>query len=149
MLLPDDLIAGHPYGALKQLFQAHEREQCSVLALEQVDWSEVEKYGVIKPANDDTTPILIDSIVEKPQRDVAPSNWSVVGRYVLSGQIMSLLEQVQRGAGGEIQLTDGIASLLETEKMIGLPLSGKRFDCGNKVGFLEANLHFGLRYLNK
>lgn len=149
VLLPDDLIAGHPYGALKQLFQAHEREQCSVLALEQVDWSEVEKYGVIKPANDDTTPILIDSIVEKPQRDVAPSNWSVVGRYVLSGQIMSLLEQVQRGAGGEIQLTDGIASLLETEKMIGLPLSGKRFDCGNKVGFLEANLHFGLRYLNK
>ena len=62
---------------------------------------------------------------------------------------MGLLEQVQRGAGGEIQLTDGIASLLETEKMIGLPLSGKRFDCGNKVGFLEANLHFGLRYLNK
>ena len=149
VLLPDDLIAGHPYGALKQLFQAHEREQCSVLALEQVDWSEVEKYGVIKPANDDTTPILIDSIVENPQRDVAPSNWSVVGRYVLSGHIMSLLEQVQRGAGGEIQLTDGIASLLETEKMIGLPLSGKRFDCGNKVGFLEANLHFGLRYLNK
>ncbi|AXF85208.1 UTP--glucose-1-phosphate uridylyltransferase [Ephemeroptericola cinctiostellae] len=149
VLLPDDLIAGHPHGALKQLFQVHDREQCSVLALEQVNWSEVEKYGVIKPANDETTPIVIDSIVEKPQRDVAPSNWSVVGRYVLSGKIMGLLEQVQRGAGGEIQLTDGIASLLETEKMIGLPLSGKRFDCGNKVGFLEANLHFGLRYLNK
>lgn len=149
VLLPDDLIAGHPDGALKQLFQAHYRERCSVLALEQVAWSEVEKYGVIKPSNDETTPILIDSIVEKPQRDVAPSNWSVVGRYVLSGRIMGLLEQVQRGAGGEIQLTDGIASLLETEKMIGLPLSGKRFDCGNKVGFLEANLHFGLRYLNK
>ena len=149
VLLPDDLIAGHPDGALKQLFQAHDRERCSVLALEQVAWSEVEKYGVIKPSSDETTPILIDSIVEKPQRDVAPSNWSVVGRYVLSGKIMGLLEQVQRGAGGEIQLTDGIASLLETEKMIGLPLSGKRFDCGNKVGFLEANLHFGLRYLNK
>ena len=149
VLLPDDLIAGHPYGALKQLFQVHDREQCSVLALEQVDWSEVEKYGVIKPANDETTPIVIDSIVEKPQRDVAPSNWSVVGRYVLSGKIMGLLEKVQRGTGGEIQLTDGIASLLEMERMIGLPLSGKRFDCGNKVGFLEANLHFGLRYLNQ
>lgn len=149
VLLPDDLIAGYPVGALKQLVQVHDREACSVLALEQVDWADVEKYGVIKPVNDETTPILIDSIIEKPARDVAPSNWSVVGRYILNGKIMGLLEQVQRGAGGEIQLTDGIAALLTSEKMIGLPLSGKRFDCGNKVGFLEANLHFGLRYLNK
>jgi UTP--glucose-1-phosphate uridylyltransferase len=131
------------------LIQAHEREGCSVLALEQVDWSEVDKYGVIKPANDETMPIQIESIVEKPARDVAPSNWSVVGRYVLSGKIMDLLKDVQRGTGGEIQLTDGIAQLLQSEKMVGVPLSGKRFDCGNKVGFLEANLHFGLRFLNR
>lgn len=149
VLLPDDLIDGYPVGALKQLVQAHERDNCSVLALEQVAWSEVHKYGVIKPANDDKMPIVIESIVEKPTREVAPSNWSVVGRYVLSGKIMGLLKDVQRGTGGEIQLTDGIAQLMATERMIGVPLSGKRFDCGNKVGFLEANLHFGLRFLNK
>lgn len=148
VLLPDDLIDGYPVGALKQLIQAHEREQCSVLALEQVAWSEVDKYGVIKPASAETMPIQIESIVEKPSRDVAPSNWSVVGRYVLSGKIMRLLKDVQRGTGGEIQLTDGISQLLETERMVGVPLSGKRFDCGNKIGFLEANLHFGLRFLN-
>mgnify|MGYP003589590475 CR=1 FL=1 len=149
VLLPDDLIDGYPVGALKQLIQAHEREQCSVLALEQVAWSEVDKYGVIKPASAETMPIQIESIVEKPSRDVAPSNWSVVGRYVLSGKIMGLLKDVQRGTGGEIQLTDGISQLLETERMVGVPLSGKRFDCGNKIGFLEANLHFGLRFLNR
>ena len=149
VLLPDDLIDGYPVGALKQLIQAHEREQCSVLALEQVAWSEVDKYGVIKPASAETMPIQIESIVEKPSRDVAPSNWSVVGRYVLSGKIMGLLKDVQRGTGGEIQLTDGISQLLETERMVGVPLSGKRFDCGNKIGFLEANLHFGLQFLNR
>ena len=149
VLLPDDLIDGYPVGALKQLIQAHEREQCSVLALEQVAWSEVDKSGVIKPASAETMPIQIESIVEKPSRDVAPSNWSVVGRYVLSGKIMGLLKDVQRGTGGEIQLTDGISQLLETERMVGVPLSGKRFDCGNKIGFLEANLHFGLRFLNR
>ena len=149
LLLPDDLIDGYPVGALKQLVQAHEREQCSVLALEQVAWSEVDKYGVIKPASAETMPIQIESIVEKPSRDVAPSNWSVVGRYVLSGKIMGLLKDVRRGTGGEIQLTDGISQLLETERMVGVPLSGKRFDCGNKIGFLEANLHFGLRFLNR
>lgn len=149
VMLPDDLIDGYPVGALKQLIQAHERERCSVLALEQVAWADVDKYGVIKPANDETMPIQIESIVEKPSRDVAPSNWSVVGRYILSGKIMGILKDVQRGTGGEIQLTDGIAQLLETERMVGVPLSGKRFDCGNKVGFLEANLHFGLRFLNR
>lgn len=149
VMLPDDLIDGYPVGALKQLIQAHERERCSVLALEQVAWEDVHKYGVIKPANSDLMPIQIESIVEKPARADAPSNWSVVGRYVLSGKIMDILKDVQRGTGGEIQLTDGISQLLQTEKMIGVPLSGKRFDCGNKVGFLEANLHFGLRFLNR
>ena len=149
VLLPDDLIDGYPVGALKQLIMAHEREHCSVLALQQVAWDEVDKYGVIKPVDNGAVPLHIESIVEKPSRDVAPSNWSVVGRYVLSGKIMDLLKDVQRGTGGEIQLTDGISQLLETEKMVGVPFSGKRFDCGNKIGFLEANLHFGLRFLDR
>jgi UTP--glucose-1-phosphate uridylyltransferase len=149
VLLPDDLIDGYPVGALEQLMAVHKREDCGVLALEQVAWPEVEKYGVIKPENDETTPIVITGIVEKPKQEVAPSNWSVVGRYILNGKIMGLLPHIARGTGGEIQLTDAIALLLETEKMIGVPLSGKRFDCGSRVGFLEANVHFGLRYLNR
>ncbi|WP_410210572.1 UTP--glucose-1-phosphate uridylyltransferase GalU [Aquirhabdus sp.] len=149
VLLPDDLIDGYPVGALEQLMAVHQREHCSVLALEQVAWPEVEKYGVIKPENDETTPIVIKGIVEKPTQEAAPSNWSVVGRYILDGKIMASLPHIARGKGGEIQLTDAIAVLLETEKMIGVPLSGKRFDCGSRVGFLEANVHFGLRYLNK
>ncbi|AXI01738.1 UTP--glucose-1-phosphate uridylyltransferase GalU [Aquirhabdus parva] len=149
VLLPDDLIDGYPVGALEQLMAVHHRERCSVLALEQVAWSEVEKYGVIKPESDKTTPIVIKGIVEKPTPAAAPSNWSVVGRYILHGNIMGSLPHIARGKGGEIQLTDAIAVLLETEKMIGVPLSGKRFDCGSRTGFLEANIHFGLRYLNE
>lgn len=149
VMLPDDLIDGYPVGALKQLIQAHEREQCSVLALEQVPWEDVHQYGVIKPLVADLSPIQIESIVEKPLREEAPSNWSVVGRYILSGKIMAILKDIPYGKGGEIQLTDGIAQLLQTNKMVGVPLSGKRFDCGNKVGFLEANLHFGLRFLKR
>jgi UTP--glucose-1-phosphate uridylyltransferase len=149
VLLPDDLIDGHPHGCLKQLMDVHYREQSSVLALEQVSWDDVQNYGVIKPQDGNRTPFEIVGIVEKPNKEDAPSNWTVVGRYILNGKIMSLLETTARGAGGEIQLTDGIAELLKTEKVMGMPFSGKRFDCGNKRGFLEANMHFGLGLLNK
>ena len=147
VLLPDDLIDGHQHGCLKQLMDVHTRENCSVVALERVSWDDVHNYGVIQPKYNDRTPIELSGIVEKPKREDAPSNWTVVGRYILSGKIMSLLETTARGTGGEIQLTDGIAELLKTEKIMGVPFSGKRFDCGNKKGFLEANMHFGLSML--
>ena len=147
VMLPDDLIDGYPYGALKQMVQVHEREGASVLALERVRWDDVEKYGVIAPKSDTHVPMEIAGIVEKPKREDAPSNWTVVGRYVLHGSIMGILENTPRGANGEWQLTDGIAELLTKQRVLGVPFSGKRFDCGNKVGFLEANLHFGLRFL--
>ena len=149
VLLPDDLIDGHQRGCLQQMNELHQRTGNSVIALEQVDWNDVHQYGVVKPKNEQSLPLELDGIVEKPKREEAPSNWTVVGRYILSGKIMQLLEKTPRGAGGEIQLTDGISELLKTEKILGMPFSGKRFDCGSKVGFLEANLHFGLGLLSR
>lgn len=151
VLLPDDLIDGSGRGCLKQLSEVYEQEQCSAIALEQVAWENVHQYGVIKPIGDagGIHPMSIESIVEKPARENAPSNWSVVGRYVLSGKIMDILKNTEKGTGGEIQLTDAIAQLLENEKIMGVPFAGKRFDCGSKAGFIEANMHFGLSVLQK
>jgi UTP--glucose-1-phosphate uridylyltransferase len=149
VLLPDDLIDGYQKGALQQMNEVHERTGSSVIALEQVSWDEVSQYGVVAPKNEHQIPIELAGIVEKPKREDAPSNWTVVGRYILNGKIMQLLETTQRGAGGEIQLTDGISELLKTESILGVPFSDKRFDCGSKAGFLEANLHFGLGLLKR
>lgn len=145
VLLPDDLIDGHPYGMLKQMVALHHAEKSSVLAVEQVNWDKVNQYGVIIPETPEKMPSSVLGLVEKPNIGEAPSNWSVVGRYILNGRIMGMLSDLDKGIGGEIQLTDGIARLLEQgERVIGLPLAGQRFDCGNKKGFLEANVHFGL-----
>ena len=149
ILLPDDLIDGHQKGCLKQMNEVYQRTGNSVIALEQVAWDEVHQYGVVAPKDETQMPLELAAIVEKPKREDAPSNWTVVGRYILSGKIMQLLETTQRGAGGEIQLTDGISELLKSEAILGMPFSGKRFDCGSKAGFLEANLHFGLGLLKR
>ena len=129
--------------------EVYQRTGHSVIALEQVSWDDVHQYGVVKPKDEHVMPLELEGIVEKPKREDAPSNWTVVGRYILSGKIMQLLEKTQRGAGGEIQLTDGISELLKTDAILGMPFSGKRFDCGSKAGFLEANLHFGLGLLKR
>ena len=149
ILLPDDLIYGYQKGCLQQMNEVYQRTGHSVIALEQVSWDDVHQYGVVKPKDEHVMPLELEGIVEKPKREDAPSNWTVVGRYILSGKIMQLLEKTQRGAGGEIQLTDGISELLKTDAILGMPFSGKRFDCGSKAGFLEANLHFGLGLLKR
>lgn len=149
ILLPDDLIDGYQKGCLQQMNEVYQRTGHSVIALEQVSWDDVHQYGVVKPKDEHVMPLELEGIVEKPKREDAPSNWTVVGRYILSGKIMQLLEKTQRGAGGEIQLTDGISELLKTDAILGMPFSGKRFDCGSKAGFLEANLHFGLGLLKR
>ena len=149
ILLPDDLIDGYQKGCLQQMNEVYQRTGHSVIALEQVSWDDVHQYGVVKPKDEHVMPLELEGIVEKPKREDAPSNWTVVGRYILSGQIMKLLETTPRGAGGEIQLTDGIGELLKSETILGMPFSGKRFDCGSKAGFLEANLHFGLGLLKR
>lgn len=145
VLLPDDLIDGAPKGALSQMVDVYNRTEKAVLAVEEVPLAEVHKYGIIKPKNADQYPIEIDGIVEKPKAEDAPSNWSVVGRYILTPDVMEALKTQEPGAGGEIQLTDAIARCVPSGQFLGHPFHGKRFDCGNKKGFLEANMHFGLR----
>lgn len=144
VLLPDDLIDGAPKGALAQMTDVHRKTQKAVLAVEEVPLSEVHKYGVIKPADPEVYPLAIEGIVEKPSPEEAPSNWSVVGRYILTPDVMQALKTQAPGAGGEIQLTDAIARCVSSGQFVGHAFHGKRFDCGNKKGFLEANMHFGL-----
>jgi UTP--glucose-1-phosphate uridylyltransferase len=144
VLLPDDLIDGVPKGALAQLADVYQRTGKAVIAVEKVPDSQVSQYGIIKPKNPVSIPLEIEGIVEKPSLEQAPSNWSVVGRYILTYDVMQTLKTQSPGAGGEIQLTDAIDSCLSSNPFLGLPFHGKRFDCGSKRGFLEANMHFGL-----
>lgn len=144
VLLPDDLIDGVPKGAMSQMVDVHRKTGKAVLAVEEVPLSEVHKYGVIKPADADAYPLNIEDIVEKPTAEEAPSNWSVVGRYILTPDVMESLKSQTAGSGGEIQLTDAIARCVPAGQFVGHPFHGKRFDCGSKKGFLEANMHFGL-----
>lgn len=144
VLLPDDLIDGAPKGALAQLAEVHRRTGKAVLAVEEVPTSQVHQYGIVKPKDASVTPLELEGIVEKPKAEDAPSNWSVVGRYILTPDVMEALKTQTPGAGGEIQLTDAIARCLSSDKFLGHAFNGKRFDCGNKRGFLEANMHFGL-----
>lgn len=145
VLLPDDLIDGAPKGALAQLADVHRRTSKAVLAVEEVLTSQVHQYGIIKPKDASVTPLELEGIIEKPKAEDAPSNWSVVGRYILTPDVMQALYTQSPGAGGEIQLTDAIARCLPGRQFLGHAFHGRRFDCGNKRGFLEANMHFGLK----
>lgn len=145
VLLPDDLIDGAPKGVMAQMVDVHCRTGKAVLAVEEVPLLEVHKYGVIKPSKTDEYPLQIEGIVEKPKAEEAPSNWSVVGRYILTPDVMDALKTQVPGAGGEIQLTDAIARCVPSGQFMGHAFHGKRFDCGSKTGFLEANMHFGLK----
>lgn len=146
VVLPDDLIDGYNVGgALSQMLEVHQDTGKAVLAVEKVPMSQVHQYGVIRPLDARQFPMQITEIVEKPKAENAPSNWSVVGRYILTPDVLEALKTQEAGAGGEIQLTDAIAKCLPSEGFVGHPFQGKRFDCGNKKGFLEANIHFGLK----
>lgn len=145
VLLPDDLIDAKPAGVLKQMQSIHAQTGQAVIAVEQVAQQDVSKYGILKTDGWLGGALPIQGIVEKPPIDQAPSNWGVIGRYILPARIMDLLKDQTPGAGGEIQLTDAIARCLTHDSFVGLPISGKRFDCGNMNGFLEANVHFGMQ----
>jgi UTP--glucose-1-phosphate uridylyltransferase len=145
VLLPDDLIDGNAQPCLAQLHAQYKRTGGSVIAVQQVPWEQVHQYGVVDLGGAEpkaTQPARIRAVVEKPQRDQAPSNWAIVGRYILMPQVMAQLLQTQPGAGGEIQLTDAIAATLADVPTWAVPIDGERFDCGNRAGFVQANLHF-------
>lgn len=146
VILADDLINGDSAPCLSQMVDVFADKQCSILGVERVDPSETDKYGVVKASEIGNRLGNVDAIVEKPSPDKAPSNLAVVGRYILTPRIFSLLENTGRGAGGEIQLTDAIASLLAEEKVLAYEFQGKRYDCGSKLGYLQATVEYALAH---
>lgn len=145
VLLADDLIDGGDKSCMQQMMDVFNETQSSVVAVQKVAPSETEKYGIVDVENTNTQ-TKIKGIIEKPTAQQAPSNLGVVGRYILTPTIFTLLEQTTQGSGGEIQLTDAIAKLLEIEQVTALQFSGKRFDCGSKLGYLEATLAYAMKH---
>ena len=141
--LADDLIAGEP-GCLEQMAEEYGRHGGSVIAVETVPPENTSSYGIV--AVDETDDNRITEIVEKPQPEDAPSNLAVVGRYLLAPEIFDKLETTGRGAGGEIQLTDAIADLLDEKPVYAYNFSGVRYDCGSKLGYLRATVAYGLEH---
>jgi len=147
VILADDLINnGDGACCLSQMLEVFTHHQCSVLGVEEVDPSETDKYGICKTKPMTERESLLEAIVEKPRPEQAPSSLAVVGRYILTPRIFTLLEKTARGAGGEIQLTDAIASLLAEERILTYRFAGKRYDCGDKLGYLEATVEYALRH---
>ena len=145
VLLADDLIDANP-PAMARMAQVFEREGASLLGVEEVPRDQTQSYGIVTIDRMNGDLARIHSIVEKPRPAEAPSNLAVVGRYVLTPRIFDLLAALTPGAGGEIQLTDAISELLVHERVLAVRLPGKRFDCGSKLGYLEATVAYGLRH---
>ncbi len=145
VLLADDLIDGAP-PVLVQMRALHEKHRCSIIAVQKIARAESSSYGMIKGRALEPGLWELEGIVEKPQPDRAPSDLAVAGRYILTPGIFECLETVTPGAGGEIQLTDGIACLLQRERVLAYEFHGRRYDCGSKLGYLEATVEYGLRH---
>jgi UTP--glucose-1-phosphate uridylyltransferase len=144
--LADDLISADK-ACLKQMAEVHEAHgHGSVLGVEEVAHAETDKYGIVDTKGSKDPVAAISAIVEKPKPANAPSNLAVVGRYVLTPTIFDHLEQIGAGAGGEIQLTDGIARLMKEEPVYAYRFKGKRYDCGSKLGYLQATVEYGLAH---
>ena len=143
--LADDLIDADE-ACLGQMARVFDAKGASVLGFEEVPADQTRQYGIIDAEPGDHGLRRLRGIVEKPQPADAPSNLAVVGRYILKPRIFDLLEETRAGAGGEIQLTDAIARLLLEEPVYGYEFDGQRFDCGSKLGYLEASIHFGLKH---
>ncbi|MBV8341549.1 MAG: UTP--glucose-1-phosphate uridylyltransferase GalU, partial [Gammaproteobacteria bacterium] len=141
--LADDLIRSE-VACLAQMAQVYETRRGSVLGVQVVPRADTDKYGIVAVEADHSATSRVRSIVEKPKPAVAPSNLAVVGRYVLSPAIFGHLERIGQGAGGEIQLTDGIAALMREEAVYAYRFEGKRYDCGSKLGYLQATVEYAL-----
>lgn len=146
VLLADDLIDGGKQSCLQQMLDVFHQTQTSVVAVEKISKEDTQKYGVIDAESTEQPITRIRGIVEKPEPANAPSNLGVVGRYILTPAIFDLLEQTAQGSGGEIQLTDAIAKLLKKETVTALQFKGKRYDCGSKLGYLEATIAYALKH---
>jgi UTP--glucose-1-phosphate uridylyltransferase len=143
--LADDLIRSK-IACLAQMAQVYEAKRASVLGVQVVPREDTEKYGIVAVEDDQSATSRVKRIVEKPKPAAAPSNLAVVGRYVLTPAIFAHLERIGRGAGGEIQLTDGIAALMGEEAVYAYRFQGKRYDCGGKLGYLQATVEYALAH---
>ncbi len=142
ILLADDLVRASPKNCLQQMIERFQAGAQGVLAVQEVPQDQTQQYGIVSI----DTQRRIHAMVEKPKPESAPSNLAVIGRYILPPEIFSALERVKPGAGGEIQLTDGIATLLKTHSMEAYAFVGRRYDCGSKLGFLEATLDYAISH---
>ncbi|MDQ0838029.1 UTP--glucose-1-phosphate uridylyltransferase GalU [Sphingomonas faeni] len=139
VLLPDELMVGKP-GFMKQMVEAYNQVGGNVIGALEVPDSETDKYGIISPGAIDGRLTEVTALVEKPKRGTAPSNLMIPGRYILQPEVMRILETQEKGAGGEIQLTDAMAQLIGNQPFHGFTFDGQRYDCGDKAGYVQANL---------
>ncbi len=144
ILLPDDLVLSET-PCLKQLADAYAETGGSVVAVTEVPREQTNRYGILEVGHDDGRMVEVTGLVEKPDPKDAPSNLSIIGRYVLTADVMVHLARMERGAGNEVQLTDAMARMIGHGPFHGLRYEGRRFDCGDKVGFLEAQIAFALK----
>jgi UTP--glucose-1-phosphate uridylyltransferase len=143
VLLPDELMVGKP-GFMKQMVEAYNQVGGNVIGALEVPDSETDKYGIISPGAIDGRLTEVTALIEKPKRGTAPSNLMIPGRYILQPEVMRILETQQKGAGGEIQLTDAMAQLIGNQSFHGFTFDGQRYDCGDKAGYIQANLAIAL-----
>jgi UTP--glucose-1-phosphate uridylyltransferase len=145
VLLADDLMVGNP-PVLKQMVEQFDEWRASILAVQEVPAEQTRRYGIVAGTRVNERVVDVTQIVEKPAPEDAPSRLGVAGRYILTPGVFREIAAQPRGVGGEIQLTDGIAALLADEPVYAYRFKGKRYDCGNKLGYLEATVEYGLRH---
>ena len=143
VLLADDLVLSNP-GCLAQMMEVYAEVKGNVVAIEEVPIEKVNRYGVLDIESEDGVIVKAKGLVEKPSPKVAPSNLSIIGRYILQPDVFRKLDNQEKGAGNEVQLTDAIAETLNDIPFHGFKFAGKRFDCGSRLGYLEANLAYAL-----
>ncbi|MBP2515148.1 UTP--glucose-1-phosphate uridylyltransferase GalU [Sphingomonas sp. PvP018] len=143
VLLPDELMVGKP-GFMKQMVEAYNKVGGNVIGALEVADSETDKYGIISPGATDGRLTEVTALIEKPAKGASPSNLMIPGRYILQPEVMRILEGQEKGAGGEIQLTDAMAQLIGNQPFHGFTFDGQRYDCGDKAGYIQANLALAL-----
>ncbi|WP_100333173.1 UTP--glucose-1-phosphate uridylyltransferase GalU [Bacillus alkalisoli] len=146
VLLGDDIVRNEGTPCLRQLIDMYDQYRCSVIGVQQVTEEEVSKYGIVEPSNDMYEKVCdIKSLVEKPEIECAPSTLAIMGRYILTPDIFNILQTLPVGTGGEIQLTDAISMLSKKQRVLAYRFEGKRYDVGDKMGFIEATIEHALK----
>jgi UTP--glucose-1-phosphate uridylyltransferase len=145
VLLADDLMAGEP-PVMQQMVELFTRYQCSILGVQEVPLEQTHRYGIVQGKLLNDRLIKTTKLIEKPQPGSTTSNLAIAGRYILTSTVFSYIRNQPRGADGEIQLTDGIAALLSTEQVLAYKYQGNRYDCGSKLGLLQANVDLGIAH---